>query len=34
LMTPQEHMGFGGEDMVLPSGDNSQNGLWTNSFFP
>ncbi|KAJ6434653.1 hypothetical protein OIU84_018212 [Salix udensis] len=35
MMTPQEHMGFGGDDMVLPPGDNNlQNGPWSNSFFP
>ncbi|KAF9669796.1 hypothetical protein SADUNF_Sadunf13G0001700 [Salix dunnii] len=34
MMTPQEHMGFGGDDMVLPSGDNNQNGFWSGSFSP
>ncbi|KAM4107911.1 hypothetical protein ACB094_03G003400 [Castanea mollissima] len=32
---PQENnMGFGGDEMMLPFGDNSHNALWSNAFFP
>ncbi|CAK7340419.1 unnamed protein product [Dovyalis caffra] len=38
MMTPQPAqeppVGFAGDDMMLPFGDNNQNGLWPNSFFP
>ncbi|KAK4595219.1 hypothetical protein RGQ29_013592 [Quercus rubra] len=32
---PQENnMGFGGDEMMLPFGDNSHNALWSDAFFP
>ncbi|CAK7340659.1 unnamed protein product [Dovyalis caffra] len=32
---PQEPLGFGGHDeMLLPFGDNNENPLWSNAFFP
>ncbi|KAM3704443.1 hypothetical protein ACB098_03G003500 [Castanea mollissima] len=32
---PQENnMGFGGDEMMLPFGDNSHTALWSNAFFP
>ncbi|KAJ8755029.1 hypothetical protein K2173_015541 [Erythroxylum novogranatense] len=34
MMNPEEHMGFGGDDMMMPFGDNHHNALWSNGFFP
>ncbi|XP_022720026.1 agamous-like MADS-box protein AGL80 [Durio zibethinus] len=34
LMNPQDHVGFGGNEMMLPFGDNNHNALWSNAFFP
>ncbi len=34
MNVPQENMGFGGDDMMLPFGDNNHNALWSNAFFP
>lgn len=36
LMNPQEHMGFGGDEMnILQFGDHNHNAaLWSNPFFP
>ncbi|KAI8026293.1 Agamous-like MADS-box protein AGL80 [Camellia lanceoleosa] len=30
---PNEHMGFGGDEMVMPFGDN-HNAMWSSVFFP
>ena len=34
LINPQDHVGFGGDAMMLPFGDNNHNALWSNAFFP
>ncbi|GAV90908.1 SRF-TF domain-containing protein [Cephalotus follicularis] len=34
LVNPQEHMGFGGDEIILPFVDNNHNGFWSNGFFP
>ncbi|XVF05882.1 hypothetical protein REPUB_Repub06bG0000300 [Reevesia pubescens] len=34
MMNPQDHAGLGGEEMMLPFGDNNHNALWSNAFFP
>ncbi|XP_022754163.1 agamous-like MADS-box protein AGL80 [Durio zibethinus] len=34
LMNPQDHLGFGGDEMMPPFGDNNRNALWSNAFFP
>ncbi|KAK9293073.1 hypothetical protein L1049_021057 [Liquidambar formosana] len=34
LMNSNEQMNFGGDDMMLPFGDNNPNSSWSNSFFP
>ncbi|CBI39672.3 hypothetical protein VitviT2T_020759 [Vitis vinifera] len=34
LVNPNEQMGFAGDDMMLPFGDNNHNALWPNGFFP
>ncbi|GMI94277.1 hypothetical protein HRI_003097000 [Hibiscus trionum] len=34
---PQSHVGFGGDEMMFPFGDNinvNNNALWSNAFFP
>ncbi|XVE89494.1 hypothetical protein DITRI_Ditri20bG0001100 [Diplodiscus trichospermus] len=34
MMNPQDHVGFGGDEMMFPFGDNNHNALWSNAFFP
>ncbi|XWS64399.1 hypothetical protein CRYUN_Cryun05aG0001200 [Craigia yunnanensis] len=34
MMNPQDHVGFGGDEVMLPFGDNNHNALWSNAFFP
>ncbi|XVF31533.1 hypothetical protein REPUB_Repub16aG0153900 [Reevesia pubescens] len=34
MMQPQDHVGIGGDEMILPFGDNNHNALWSNAFFP
>ncbi|KAH7542883.1 agamous-like MADS-box protein AGL80 [Ziziphus jujuba] len=34
LMNPQEGLGFGGDEMILPFGDHNHNAIWSNPFFP
>ena len=34
LVNPNEHMGFVGDDMMLPFGDANQNAIWPSGFFP
>lgn len=37
LVSPQDQMGFVGDDMLLPFGDqtyNHNNAMWSNAFFP
>ncbi|CAK9328457.1 unnamed protein product [Citrullus colocynthis] len=37
LVSPQDQMGFVGDDMLLPFGDqtyNPNNAMWSNAFFP
>ncbi|XP_062154125.1 agamous-like MADS-box protein AGL80 [Alnus glutinosa] len=34
LMNPQEHLGFGGDELMLPFADNNHNALWSTAFFP
>ncbi|XP_059459215.1 agamous-like MADS-box protein AGL80 [Corylus avellana] len=34
LMNPQEHMGFVGDEMMLPFADYNHNALWSTAFFP
>ena len=34
LVNPNEQMGFFGDDMMLPFGDDNQNAIWPNGFFP
>ncbi|KAL9409266.1 hypothetical protein AB3S75_047618 [Citrus x aurantiifolia] len=34
LMNPQEHMGFGGEEIMYPFGESSHSTLWSNPLYP
>ena len=34
LMNLQEHMGFGGEEIMYPFGESSHSTLWSNPFYP
>ncbi|XP_057999493.1 agamous-like MADS-box protein AGL80 [Hevea brasiliensis] len=33
-INPQEHIGFGGDEVILPFWDNNHNDLWSSAFFP